>query len=167
MTTARQTSLLLRRREGAASVEMDAPASEVFAAITDVAALPRWNAHIRRVLDAPDGPLVEGAEWVVLMSAMGTTWPSRGRVLVLHPETFRFEHLSRSDDGNPSWAGWRWQVTPLGARRARLSVEWDINPRTFWRRALFARLRDRQLAEEVTTSLAVLAGTLSARRATA
>jgi uncharacterized protein YndB with AHSA1/START domain len=167
MTTASPTSLLVHRRAGAASVEIDAPASEVFAAITDVPALPRWNVHIRRVLDAPGGPLVEGAEWVVLMRAMGTTWPSRGRVLVLDTGTFRFEHLSRTDDGNPSWAGWRWQVTPSGARRARLSVEWDINPRTFWRRALLARLRDRRLAEEVTTSLTVLADQLSDRHATA
>src|SRR4051794_11243466 len=112
MTTAPQKSLLVRRRDGAASVEMDTPAIDVFTTITDVAVLPRWNAHIRRVLDAPDGPLVEGAEWVVLMSAMGTTWRSRARVLVLQPGSFRFEHLSRTDDGNPSWAGWRWQVAP-------------------------------------------------------
>jgi uncharacterized protein YndB with AHSA1/START domain len=160
------TALLLRHRAGTAATEVDAPAADVFAAITDVAALPSWNEHVRRVLEAPDRPLAEGDEWVVEMQAMGRTWPSRARVLRHDPDTGRFEHRSRTDDGNPSWAEWRWQVTPLTDGRTRLSVEWELEPRSFWRRLLLARLRAPLLHVEVVDSLADLGRRLPAIRST-
>ena len=67
-----------------------------------------------------------------------------------------FEHISQSDDGNPSYAVWRWSVTPH-ERGARIAVEWSGYPKTFWRRLLFARLRRKQLQREVPTSLHALA----------
>jgi uncharacterized protein YndB with AHSA1/START domain len=158
------TALLVAHRAGAAGIEIDASAADVFGAVTDVAGLPRWNAHIRRVLQAPTEPLAEGVEWVVLMRALGTTWPSRARVLRHDARSYRFEHLSRSDDGNPSWAEWRWQVTPVADGRSRLAVEWELNPRSFWRQALFARIRHTQLDDEVQASLAELARQLQAAR---
>src|SRR5512140_2862584 len=96
-------TILTQHFEGAADSVVDAPAPDVFAALTDVDRLPTWNAHIARVLEAPAGPLAEGVEWVVLMSVVGGTWHSRARVLVYDPATYRFEHISRSDDGNPTW----------------------------------------------------------------
>src|SRR3954468_4539378 len=104
------TTLLVRHITGTAEIELDASAADVFAAITDIRALPSWNEHVSRVLEAPDGPLGEGVEWVVEMRAMGSTWPSRARVLRYDPDAGRFEHRSCTDDGNPSWAEWHWQV---------------------------------------------------------
>ncbi|MGZ4544608.1 MAG: SRPBCC family protein [Blastococcus sp.] len=159
------TTLLSRHLEGATRAVVDAPAPEVFAALTDVERLPGWNAHIPRVIEAPAGPLAEGVEWVVQMAAMGTTWPSRARVSLFDPGAYRFEHVSRSDDGNPSWADWRWQVTPLPDGRSEVSVAWALNPRTFWRRLLFSKIRRSQLDDEVPTSLDALARTVSAQPA--
>jgi uncharacterized protein YndB with AHSA1/START domain len=150
-------SLLSRYFEGATGVVVDASAPEVFAAVTDIERLPTWNTHIRRVVEAPKGLLDVGVEWVVLISAMGSTWHSRARVLAYDPTAHRFEHESRSDDGNPSWAQWRWQVTSLPLGRSRLSVAWTIHPRTFWRQLLFSKLRHSQLDAEVPASLAQLA----------
>ena len=161
------TTLLSRHLEGATRAVVDAPAPDVFAALTDVDRLPAWNAHIPRVLEAPAGPLAEGVEWVVQMRAMGATWPSRARVSRYDPETYRFEHVSRSDDGNPSFADWRWLVTPLPDGRCEVSVAWELNPRSFWRRLLFSKIRRSQLGDEVPLSLAALARTVPSRRAVA
>jgi len=158
------TIILTRHFEGATDAVLDAPAPDVFAALTDIDRLPTWNAHIERVLEPASAPLDEGVEWVVRMRAMGTTWPSRARVLVHDPVAYRFEHVSRSDDGNPSWADWRWQVTPLPDGRSRLSVSWAVNPRTFWRQLLFSKIRHAQLDEEVPASLAALARTVAVSR---
>ncbi len=153
--------MLVRRFAGAADVVVEAPADEVFAAVVDVDRLPAWNAHVPRVIERPSSPLGEGVEWVVQIRVMGTTWPSRSRVVLLDQAAGRFEHVSRSDDGNPSAMDWRWQVTPLTDGRSRLAVTWEGHPRTFWRQALFARIRRRQLVDEVTTSLGTLAAGLA------
>jgi uncharacterized protein YndB with AHSA1/START domain len=153
-----------RRLEGTTDVVLDAPPSDVFAALTDVDRLPTWNEHITRVLDAPDGPLAEGAEWVVLITAMGTSWRSRTHLSVYDPIGYRFEYESRTDDGNPSWAAWRWLVLPLPDGRSRVSVAWSVNPRTFWRRVIFSKIRRSQLTREVPASLAALTRSLEAAR---
>ncbi len=155
-------AILVRHRAGTADIELDASAAEVFAAITDIDALPSWNAHVRRVLEPPGRPLAEGVEWVIEMRAMGTTWPSRARLVRYDPDGGVFEHLSRTDDGNPSWAEWRWQVAPLPGGRARLAVEWTLQPRSFWRRLLLARLRAPLLRDEVVESLRELGRRLPA-----
>jgi len=56
----------------------------------------------------------------------------------------------------------RWQVTPIRAQRSRIEVSWHVSPRTFWQRALFGKLRRRQMGDEVPNSLTALA-TLLAR----
>jgi hypothetical protein len=66
---------------------------------------------------------------------------------------------SVSDDGNPSFTIWSWTVTeaPGGAR---VTVIWDPNPRTFWRRHLVVHWRRRCLARQVPRSLQALAAAL-------
>jgi hypothetical protein len=87
------------------------------------------------------------------MRAMGGTWPSRAHALTVDPEGLCFEHRSCSDDGNPSYALWSWQVTPH-EHGSTLTVTWAVYPRSFWRKLLLARLRRPVLANEVRASLA-------------
>lgn len=138
-----------------ATAVVQADTDAVFDAITDIARLPEWNAAIAAVVDEPDA-LVEGVEWVVELSALGQRWRSRSTLVDLDPAGRRFSYRSYTDDGNPSWAEWRWSVHehPSGAE---VRVSWDLHPGTFWRRALLSRVRNRQLARtEVPQSLAAL-----------
>jgi Polyketide cyclase / dehydrase and lipid transport. len=133
-----------------------APAAEVFALITSPARLPEWNRAILRVVDAPDR-LVPGAEWVVQLSALGQSWPSRSTLCVLDPATRRFEYRSQTDDGNPSYVDWSWLVAdaPGGCE---VTVSFALHPATFWRRVLLAKIRAWQLGRhEVAESLRTLA----------
>jgi len=136
------------------------PAPEVFALITDIDCLPDWNTIITHVVDRP-ATLAPDAEWVVELKAMGRSWPSRSRVLAYDEVARRFEYRSQTDDGNPSYGIWSWQVTddPGGSQ---VTVTWDLYPQTFWRRALLARIRGRQLRREVHDSLGSLEQALSA-----
>lgn len=69
----------------------------------------------------------------------------------------RFVYQSRTDDGNPSYARWRWEVSDH-ADGSQVSVTWELHPVTFWRRVLLVRIRSRQLARtEIPASLAALA----------
>ena len=156
--------MLVTEFHGSCRIDLAAPAHVVVDLLTDVARLPEWNAHVERVIEAPAGPLGEGVEWVVLMHAMGRRWPSRSRVSVLDPEAMRFEHTSRSDDGNPSFTLWSWQVT---AQRdgCELAVTWTGQPKTFWRRALLIRMRAPALRREVQSSLGGIDTYLTSRAA--
>jgi len=149
--------MLLNEFTGKASQDIDAPADEVFGFITDLDRLPEWNAHIPTIVERASGPLAKDVEWVVRINALGSHWHSRSRVVAYDPEQRRFEHFTQSDDGNPSYANWRWHVTPISDRRSRLDVSYDVHPRSFWRRALFAKIRRHQLPDEVRESLAALA----------
>ena len=149
-------SLLLTEFGGSVSADVDAPADEVFALLTDTSRLPEWNARIRRVLEPAPAPLAPGAEWVVQMQVTGARWPSRSTAVTHDPGRRLFEHTSRSDDGNPARALWRWQVTPIPGQRSRIEVSWHVAPRTFWRRALFGKLRRHQMGDEVPASLRAL-----------
>ena len=109
----------------------------------------------RFVVDAP-GELVDDAEWVVELHALGRTWHSRSTVGQHDPAARRFAYRSCTDDGNPSWVDWQWSVDtdPAGAE---VTVRWELHPVTFWRRMLFSHIRRRQLARtEVPASLAAL-----------
>ena len=161
MTT---TAFLLREFRNDTSTLIDAPPADVFAAITDVDRLPAWNAHIPRVVERPSHPLNVNDEWVVRINALGTHWHSRARVLTLDQRAMRFEHRSCSDDGNPSYGIWTWTVTPTADGRAKLNVAWEIHPKTFWRRALFAKIRRSQLRTEVADSLAALGQKLAQKK---
>jgi hypothetical protein len=146
---------------GSAQVDLAAPADEVFALLVDVARLPEWNAHVHHVLEDPGRPLREGVEWVVQMRDMGAHWASRSRATAVDAATGRFEHTSRTDDDNPSYAIWSWQVTPTAAG-CNLRVTWTGHPRSWWRRHLFAGIRSPRLEREVYASLAGLPDYLSA-----
>ena len=53
-------SLLLTEFGGSVSADVDAPADDVFALLTDISRLPEWNARIRRVLESAPAPLAPG-----------------------------------------------------------------------------------------------------------
>jgi hypothetical protein len=146
------------------TIQLDTAATDLFELLIDVDRLPEWNAHVHQVLERPDGPLENGVEWVIEMHAMGRKWHSRSRAITVDRVGLRFEHRSFTDDGNPSYAMWSWQVTPVGEGSA-LTVTFTGNPRTFWRRLLLARIRRTGLAEEVRASLAGLDSYLSSQKA--
>jgi uncharacterized protein YndB with AHSA1/START domain len=124
---------------------------DVFALLTDIERLPEWNAHIHHVIDAPPS-LVHGAQWVVQMRAMGTRWGSRSTAQTIDPETRVFTHKTQTDDGNPSYALWTWRVAEHGGG-SEVTVRWELNPKTSFRRHFGAPLRHRQLQNEVRISL--------------
>lgn len=127
-------------------------ADTAFHVITDVSRLPEWNGAITRVLGQP-ADLVQGAEWVVELTALGNTWPSRSHLHILDPEARHFAYRSCTDDGNPSFAEWAWTVRPT-AGGCDVTVDWTLNPKSFWRRVLLARIRAYQLKRgEVPNSL--------------
>jgi hypothetical protein len=133
---------------------MPIEAEQLFAVVTDVDRLPEWNSIIRDVVERPS-VLARDAEWVVELSAMGNTWRSRSRVLEHDVAALRFAYRSRTDDGNPSYGDWCWQV--VGDQGgSRVTVTWDLHPQTFWRRVLLAPVRNRQLKREVRASLRAL-----------
>jgi hypothetical protein len=150
------------RFHGSDAARLTAAPDGVFAALVDVACLPEWNARVHHVIENPASPIVEGSEWVVQMRASGGRWPSRARALVVDPGAHRFEHESRSDDGNPSSALWSWQVTPVDGG-SELTVTWAVYPRTWGRRLLGARIRRPALVHEVRASLAGLDAHLRSR----
>lgn len=150
--------MLLTEFRGRATAVIDATPNEVFAAITAIDRLPEWNTCIAEVLKAPGNALAEGVEWTVQMaiSRPPAKWPSRSRLLTYDPAELVFEHISQSDDGNPTYVHWRWSVAP-NPGGARITVEWTGHPKTFWRRLLFARIRRKQLQAEASASLHALA----------
>ena len=131
------------------------PAADVFAFLTDVDRLPEWNAIIAEVVERPDD-VQRHAEWVVRIKAMGTSWASRSTVEDYDVERRVFSYRSCTDDGNPSYAIWRWQIEPDAGGTSRVTVSWDLHPQTFWRRMLLARIRSRQLRREVPASIDAL-----------
>jgi hypothetical protein len=94
------------------------------------------------------------------MRALGSSWPSRSKVREYDPTTGVFAYRSCTDDGNPSYAMWRCSVKPATEGGSRVTVSWDLNPATFWRRILLARIRAHQLRREVPASIDALARTL-------
>jgi uncharacterized protein YndB with AHSA1/START domain len=138
-----------------------APPDEVFALITTPERLPEWNAAIVGVVNAPEH-MAPGSEWVAQLTAMRQSWESRATVLEHDPYSRHFAYRSQTDDGNPSYADWSWQVTdaPLGCE---VAVTFALHPVTFWRRVLFARIRASQLRRrEIPASLRTLATTAAA-----
>lgn len=139
----------------AVDVAIPADPDVIFEAITDIDGLPAWNDAITTVVEAPT-ELVVGSEWVVELHALGQSWLSRSSLGNLDREARRFGYRSCTDDGNPSWVDWQWSVDahPEGAR---VTVQWDLHPATFWRKVLFVHIRRRQLARtEIPASLASL-----------
>jgi uncharacterized protein YndB with AHSA1/START domain len=139
---------------GSVSNVVNAHPGRIFELVTDIGRLPEWNAIITRVVEQP-ATVEPGAEWVVELKALGNSWRSRSEVLALHPAHGRFAYRSRTDDGNPSYGDWLWQVTD-DSKGARVVVQWELHPQTFWRRVLLGPMRNRLLRKEVDASLASL-----------
>ena len=144
---------------GTAAATVSSPASDVFGLLTDIDRLPEWNRIIVKVVERPE-TLSPGSEWVVQLKAMGNSWPSRSTIEEYDPHRYVFAYRSCTDDGNPSYARWRWTVEPAADGGSRVSVSWELHPKTFWRRALLVRIRNRQLQREVPASIQSLAGAL-------
>jgi uncharacterized protein YndB with AHSA1/START domain len=132
----------------------------VFSLITDPARLPSWNAAITEVVDAPDTMEV-GSVWRVRFRVFGQTWVSRSEVTELDPAAGRFGYRSQTDDGNPSYADWRWHIRPDGLwperDRSVVTVNVALHPLTFGRKHVLVRVRRPMLGREVHHSLRVLA----------
>ena len=94
-----------------ATGRVDAPPAVVFGYLIDVSKLPNWNWAITEVVDVP-AELTPGAVWRVRISALGQSWVSKSQVTELDPQALRFAYRSQSDDGNPSYVDWAWQVEP-------------------------------------------------------
>jgi uncharacterized protein YndB with AHSA1/START domain len=141
---------------GSVTERVPRPADDVFTFLTDIDRLPEWNAIIAEVVERPK-VVREDAEWVVGIKAMGTGWKSRSKVEEYDPQRRVFAYRSCTEDGNPSYVIWRWQIEPDGDGASRVTVRWDLHPETFWRRVFFSRIRGRQLRREVPASIGRLA----------
>jgi hypothetical protein len=131
---------------------VDVDPDQFFALLTNVERLPEWNEHIHHVVTG-GAEITPGSEWVVEMRAMGSKWSSRSRALEVDPVRRHFVHTSRTDDGNPSIATWTWDVHGSAASGSDVVVSYELEPKTFWRRMLLARVRQRQLPAELRASL--------------
>lgn len=139
-----------------ASTVVAATADALFGTLIDIARLPEWNDVMTSVIEKPER-LEVGAEWLVEFHALGQTWRSRSVVEEIDRAGRQFVYRSGTDDGNPSYARWTWEVTDDGAG-SRVTVTWDLRPATFWRRVLLVHIRARQLARtEIPASLDALA----------
>jgi uncharacterized protein YndB with AHSA1/START domain len=144
---------------GRASGIISKAPSTVFRLLTDIDRLPEWNRVVVDVVERPE-ELRPGVEWVVRFKAMGSSWESRSTLEQYDPDQHVFAYRSCTDDGNPSYARWRWVVEPADDGGSRVTVSWELHPQTFWRRALPVRIRSRQLRREVPASIQALAGAL-------
>ena len=124
----------------------------VFELISSVHRLPEWNERIHHVVDAPEREAREGDEWVVEVRALGSRWNSRSQLQEVDREAMRLSLRSQTDDGNPSYGLWTWEIAPAG-EGSQVTVRWELHPATFWRKTLLARIRHRQLKDEVQASL--------------
>ena len=133
---------------------IDAPAPTVFEFLTDLSRLPDWNRAITEVVETPTR-LAPGTIWKVRIHALGQSWVSKSQVSELDPDARRFAYRSQSDDGNPSFADWAWQVDPDGDG-SMVSVTVDLEPKTFWRKHLLVKVRRPALRNEMRDSLEAL-----------
>ena len=143
-------------RDYTATRVMSAGPDDVFRLLTEPRRLPEWNDKVVRLVEA-EVPLTTGSQWVVELSALGQSWLSRSTVVELDASTRRFAYRSQSDDGNPSYADWTWQVDHL-PNGCAVTVSLGLHPATFWRRVLLAKVRGWQLRRhELPDSLSALA----------
>jgi uncharacterized protein YndB with AHSA1/START domain len=148
---------------GSACMAMVASAADVFEVISDLDRLPEWNRAIERVVERP-AALEPGAEWVVVMHPEHLPrWRSRSHVEALEPDR-RFVYRSHTDDDNPSFAVWQWDLTPAGDDGVEVTVRWEGHPKTIGRKLLGAPMRSRMLTREVVTSLAAVRARVEAGR---
>jgi len=137
-----------------ATTVIDAPPARVFDAITDIDRLPSWNKEVAKIVE-PCARLEVGREWVVEIRAMHTHWNSRSRVVEIDAPRRYFAYRSQSDDGNPSYADWQWDVLddPAGTR---VHVMVGVHPQTFWRKHLLSKIRVGGLQKAMNESVRLL-----------
>jgi len=146
----------MREIHDRATVAIGAEPPVLFELITNIERLPEWNAAIEQVIDRP-GRLLPGETWTVQMHpARLMRWKSVSTIQELDGAALRFSYRTVNADGNPSYALWRWEVTPE-VTGARMSVSWDVYLETLDRRLLAGPVRRRQLRKEVAASLVSLA----------
>jgi uncharacterized protein YndB with AHSA1/START domain len=142
-------------RTGSATGTVPAPPAAVFEAFTDIDRLPEWNRTIQRVVERPDA-LTEGAEWLVAVKPPGMPeWLSRSQTVEHDQVEHRFRYRTCTDDGNPSWAIWEWRAEAAGTG-STVTVSWELHPKTFARRVIFSRVRNRALRREAQASIEAL-----------
>lgn len=152
-------------RHATITAHVAAPPADVYELLTDIDRLPEWNDCIEALVEKPS-EFETGAQWVVRMHVPGMPrWDSRSTVLELDPRARRFVHRTQSDDGNPSWAQWTWQVDGADDGGSTVTVTWSLNPQTRFRKWVAARIRHRQLGGEVARSLAKVPATLALHHA--
>ena len=99
---------------GTATATVRASAEETFDLITDLDRLPEWNRAIQRIVERP-ADVTPAAEWVVVMRPPGMpSWKSRSHVQEIEPGA-RFAYRTHTDDSNPSYALWQWDIAPIRA----------------------------------------------------
>lgn len=136
------------------AVVISADPDAVFDLVTDVDRLPAWNTEIRAIHKKP-AAMTTGAEWTVEIHAMGTHWPSRSTVVKIERAAGLFAYRSMSDDGNPSYVDWMWEIR-AHAEGCEVRLHASVHPLSFWRRYLLSNLRSRSLAKAVRRSLVAL-----------
>lgn len=152
-------------RHATVTAVVAAPPADVYELLTDVERLPEWNHCIEAVVEMPT-VFEAGSQWVVRMHVPGMPrWDSRSTVRELDPRAHRFVHRTQSDDGNPSFAIWTWQVDDAGGGQSTVTASWSLNPKTWGRKLIGARIRHRQLRGEVTRSLEKIPATLALHHA--
>jgi len=93
---------------------------------------------------------------------MKTHWNSRSTVTELDLAKHRFAYRSQSDDGNPSYADWLWELAEVdGGTRVTVSVAG--RPKTRFRRLIASRIRPPGLGKAMQTSLETLRTQLPVR----
>lgn len=101
---------------------VDAPPEDVWLVVADVRNLPRWNSHIREVVDAPDRELRAGDSYRVKMRFVGVTSWVRAEVLEIEPVSYSMIRLSGIVNATV-----RTVVKPVGDRRTHLEHEIDYH----------------------------------------
>jgi uncharacterized protein YndB with AHSA1/START domain len=147
-----------------ATTVIDATPARIFEVITDVDRLSSWNVEIAKIVE-PCAALEVGREWVVEIRAMHTHWNSRSRIVDIDAERNHFAYRSQSDDGNPSYADWQWDVLddPAGTR---VHVMVEGHPQTFWRKHLLSKIRPPGLQRAMNQSLRTLGEQLASHPTT-
>jgi uncharacterized protein YndB with AHSA1/START domain len=153
----------MREFHGSASAFVAATPETVFDVITDIERLSDWNQAIESVPERPE-LLDVGAQWVVVTHRPHRRRRnSRSSVEELDHHRRRFTYRTRTDDSNPSFVIWMWDVVAVGGG-ALVTVTWDAHLRTLVRRLIGARLRRQALEREVAASLSCLKPTTTHRR---
>jgi uncharacterized protein YndB with AHSA1/START domain len=96
-------------RELRAETTIDAPPSEVWAALTDLKRMPEWSPELVTMLPLRRGGLKVGQQYVGVNRRKAVVWPTRSVVAVLEPER------SLAWDTRTSGARWIYELTPDAA----------------------------------------------------